>query len=195
MNSFYTVAELPSLGLKSYGENVQISRKASIYRPECVEIGSNVRIDDFCILSGQIKLGNYIHISAQTLLFGGKVGIDMEDFSGLSSRCAVYAESDDYSGNHLSHAACPEQYRAPYGGKVTLARYVIVGSGCTLLPGILVGEGAAIGAMSLVIRDVLPWTINAGIPCQVIKARSKKAIALGEKVSSPKISTSRSQSR
>jgi galactoside O-acetyltransferase len=185
MNPFYTATELSSLGLKSYGENVQISRKASISRPEYVEIGSNVRIDDFCILSGQIKLGNYIHISAQTLLFGDKFDIDMEYFSGLSSRCALYAKSDGYSGNHLSHAAGPERYRAPYGGKATLARHVIVGSGGTLLPGILVGEGTAIGAMSLVIRDVLPWMINAGIPCRVIKARSKKAIALGEEVLRP----------
>jgi galactoside O-acetyltransferase len=182
MNSFYTTAELSSLGLKSHGENVRISRKASIYRPERIEIGSNVRIDDFCILSGRIRLGDYIHISAQALLFGGESGIVMEDFSGLSSRCAIYAESDDYSGDHLSHAACPEQYRAPYCGEVVMKRHVIVGSGSTLLPGVLIGEGAAIGAMSLVIRDVSPWTICAGIPCRVIKERSRKAIALGDEL-------------
>jgi galactoside O-acetyltransferase len=180
MNSFYTTTEISSLGLKNCGENVRISKKASIYRPECIEIGNNVRIDDFCILSGKITLGDYIHISAQTLLFGGEFGIVMEDFSGLSSRCAVYAESDDYSGDHLSNAACPIQYRAPYGGKVVMKRHVIVGSGSILLPGVTIEEGAAIGAMSLVIRDVPSWTISAGIPCRVIKARSRKALALGE---------------
>lgn len=178
MDSFFTVDELFSLGLKSHGENVRISRKASIYRPECIEIGNHVRIDDFCILSGQIRLGDYIHIAAQALLFGGKFGIVMEDFTALSSRCVIYAESDDYSGDHLTNPNCPEQYRAPYGGKVVIQRHAIVGSGSTLLPGVLVGEGAAIGAMSLVIRDVPPWTISAGLPCRVIKPRSRGVIEL-----------------
>jgi galactoside O-acetyltransferase len=178
MNPFYTAAELPSLGLKSCGENVRISRKASIYRPERIEIGNHVRIDDFCILSGQIGLGDYIHIAAQALLFGGEFGIVMENFSCLSSRCVVYAESDDYSGDHLTNPTCPERYRGPYGGKVIIKRHAIVGSGSTLLPGVLIGEGAAIGAMSLVISDVSPWTISVGIPCQTIKPRSRRIIEL-----------------
>jgi galactoside O-acetyltransferase len=180
MNSFYTAAELPSLGLKSCGENVRISRKVSLYGAEHIEIGNNVRIDDFCILSGHIRLGDYIHIAAQVFLVGGKHGIIMEDFSGLASRCAVYTESDDYSGEHLSNPTCPERYRAPYGGEVVLKRYVNVGSGSPLLPGVTIEEGAAVGAMSLVIRDVPSWTICAGISCRVIKAHSRKTIALGE---------------
>ena len=54
MNSFYTENELKQIGFKRIGENVLISRKASIYQPELIEIGNNVRIDDFCILSGNI---------------------------------------------------------------------------------------------------------------------------------------------
>ena len=46
-NSFYTREELAELGLKSYGENVLISRKASFYAADKIELGSNVRIDDF----------------------------------------------------------------------------------------------------------------------------------------------------
>ncbi|MDR0564591.1 MAG: acyltransferase [Azoarcus sp.] len=182
MDSFYTADELQSLGLKAYGENVKISRKASLYGAGNIEIGHDVRIDDFCILSGKIKLCHYIHIAAQSLLFGGNTGVTMENFSGLSSRCAIYAESDDYSGNFLSNAACPAQYRSIQQGKVLIGQYAIIGSGVTVLPGVNIAEGAAIGAMSLVLRDAPPWTINAGIPCRVIKARSKKAIELGQTV-------------
>lgn len=64
MTSFYTEKELPSLGLKKYGRNVKISRHASIYGAQNISIGDNVRIDDFCILSGHIELGSYIHIAA-----------------------------------------------------------------------------------------------------------------------------------
>ncbi len=51
MDSFYSRDELKKIGLKKYGENVFLSKKASIYNPEKIEIGNNVRIDDFCILS------------------------------------------------------------------------------------------------------------------------------------------------
>ena len=63
-NSFLSIDEIKKIGLKSFGKNVFVSRYANFYSPETIEIGNNVRIDDFCILSGEIKLSNYIHISA-----------------------------------------------------------------------------------------------------------------------------------
>ena len=77
--SFLPSEQLRLLGLKSYGENVLISDKASIYSPHLISMGSNVRIDDFCILSGQITLGSHIHIGTYCGLYG-KFGILMEDF-------------------------------------------------------------------------------------------------------------------
>ena len=56
MNSFYTKQEIASFKFKSVGNNVLISRKASIFSPENISIGNNVRIDDFCLLSGKITL-------------------------------------------------------------------------------------------------------------------------------------------
>ncbi|MDR2409353.1 MAG: acyltransferase, partial [Bacteroidales bacterium] len=54
MNSFFSKEELKDIGFKSVGDNVLISRKASFYSVSNISIGSNVRIDDFCILSGNI---------------------------------------------------------------------------------------------------------------------------------------------
>ena len=45
--SFYSESELKRLGFKSVGKNVLLSRKSSIYLPEKITIGNNVRIDDF----------------------------------------------------------------------------------------------------------------------------------------------------
>jgi galactoside O-acetyltransferase len=182
MNSFHTEAELATLGLKCYGSNVLISKKASLYHPENIEIGSHVRIDDFCILSGPVKLGSHIHLAAQVFLFAGSYGITLGDFSAISSRCAVYAESDDYSGNYLTNPMCPPQYRAPYGGRVLIKRHSIIGSGCTILPNVCIEEGAAVGAMSLITKDLPPWSISAGIPCRVIKARARKAAEFGREI-------------
>ena len=89
MNSYYTKEELNEIGFASVGENVLISRKTSIYSPHKIFIGNNVRIDDFCILSGKITLGNYIHIAAYVALFAGNAGIDIYDFSGISSKSTV----------------------------------------------------------------------------------------------------------
>jgi galactoside O-acetyltransferase len=116
MTSFYTEEELAKLGLKNYGSNILISRKCSIYSPENISLGNNVRIDDFCVLSGKITIGDFVHIAAASLLFGGEQGIIMKDFSGLSSRCVVYAESDDYSGEGMINPTIPNELRKIQGG-------------------------------------------------------------------------------
>ena len=97
VNSFYTYEELQKMGLKELGENVLISRKASIYSPEHIKIGNNVRIDDFCILSGDIEIGNYVHIAAYVALYG-KNGIKIGNFCGCSARTTIYSATDDFSG-------------------------------------------------------------------------------------------------
>ena len=89
MNFFYTETELKELGFKQFGKNIKISRKASIYNPEKMIIGDNVRIDDFCILSGEITLSSHIHIAAFFALWGAK-GICIEDFANLSSHVSVF---------------------------------------------------------------------------------------------------------
>ncbi len=176
MNSFYTNEELAQLGFQSIGENVLISRKASIYGAQNMSIGSNVRIDDFCILSGKIVLGNYIHIAAYVALFGGSEGIFMEDFSGISSRCAVYAVSDDYSGNFMTNPTVPDACRNVCGGPVVLGKHALVGSGCTILPNVTIGEGTAVGSMSLINKSLEPWGLYTGIPCKRMKERSRELL-------------------
>lgn len=176
MNSFYSKEELETIGLKNIGENVLISRKASIYGAENICIGNNVRIDDFCILSGKIIIGNNIHISAYTGLFAGRYKIVLEDYATISSRCAIYAESDDYSGRSITNPMNEGPFRKVYGGDVRFSRHVIIGSGSTVLPNVILNEGAAVGAMSLVNKDIEGWTINAGIPCRKIRERERELL-------------------
>ena len=105
MDSFYNLQELSNIGFRSYGENVKISRKCSIYTPELISIGDNVRIDDFCILSGNIKFGNNIHISAYCALYGSQ-GIVFHDYSGCSARSTIYWAMDDFSGDIKMGPVC-----------------------------------------------------------------------------------------
>ena len=174
--SFYSEEELQIFGFKAYGSNVKISRKSSIYGAEQILIGNNVRIDDFCILSGKITLGNYVHIAAYSALYGGSTGIEMKDFTCVSSRCAVYAKSDDYSGEFLTNPMVPEKYLGVIEKNVILNKHVLVGSGCTILPGVEIGEGSAVGSMSLVNKSIDAWGIYVGVPCRFLKERSKKLL-------------------
>ena len=180
-NSFLSQAELENLQFKKVGKNVLISRKASFYNMSEISIGDNVRIDDFCILSGKITLGNNIHISAYCALYG-VLGIILKDFSGLSPGCKIFSSTDDFSGDFLIGPMVPEEFTNVTGGSIKIGRYVQIGSGSIIMPDISIGEGSAIGAMSLVNKSIGVWGIYAGIPVKYLKERSKKLIDLASKI-------------
>ncbi len=169
---FLTPPQLQELGFKSIGTNVLISDKASIYSPHLISIGSNVRIDDFCILSGEITLGSYIHIAAYSALYG-KFGIIMDDYTGLSPRCTIFSASDDFSGNYLISPMVPDEFTNVTGSVVHIMRYSQIGANTVVLPNVTINEGVAVGAMSLVKKSLDEWAIYAGIPSVKIKNRSK----------------------
>lgn len=171
--SIYSRDELLALGFKHVGNNVAISKKASFYSPQKISIGSNVRIDDFCVLSGNIKIGNFVHIAVFSALFGGEKGIEISDFANISSRVSVYALSDDYSGESMTNPLIPDRYKKVTQEKVFIGKHVIIGATSVVLPGAVLNDGASFGSFSLIKGNVKEWTVNAGIPCKTIKARKK----------------------
>lgn len=175
MNSFYSEDELQAIGFKSVGTNVLISRRCSIYGADKISIGNNVRIDDFCILSGNIILKDYIHISAFCALYG-KFGIEIDSYSGLSARSIIYSAMDDFSGEYLINPLIPSELTNVTGGKVILKRFVQLGANCIVFPNVTVNEGVVTGAFSLVNKDLDEWTVNVGIPSRIIKNRSKNCV-------------------
>lgn len=177
-DSFLSYNELCKMGIKKIGNNVLISRKASIYSPERIIIGNHVRIDDFCILSGTIQISNYVHIAAYTALYGGDAGIIVNDYSNISSRVSIYALSDDYSGRTMTNPLIPDEYKNVVHARVDIQKNVIIGTGSTVLPGVTLSEGTAVGAMSLINQSTEGWQIYAGIPARKIKERSKSLLEL-----------------
>lgn len=175
---FLLEEQIKNLKFKSVGKNVLISDKASIYGAENMSIGNNVRIDDFCILSGKIILKNNIHLSAGSMLFAGNAGITFEDFSCLSSRGAVYAITDDYSGVAMTNPTVPNKYKQVTEQAVTIGKHCVIGAGSTILPGVNISEGTAVGAMSLVNKSTNAWGLYYGIPAKRIKDRKKNVLDL-----------------
>ena len=172
MSSFLSESELAEIGFKKLGTNVFISRKASFYGANKISIGSNVRIDDFCILSGEITLGNQIHISAYSAIYGA-MGVVMEDYTGLSPRCTIFSAMDDFFGDYLISPMVDCKFTNVTGGLVTIKRYSQIGASTTIFPKLTIGEGVAVGAMSLVNKDLLDWRIYKGIPAKFMKDRSR----------------------
>ena len=173
--SFFSEEELPLIGLKSYGKNVLISRKACIYSPQTIDIGDNVRIDDFCILSGNIRLGSNIHISTFVALYGA-MGIELEDYTGISPRTTIFSAMDDFSGDFLIGPVHPKGTTNVTGGKVVVKRYSQIGTHCVVFPNITIGEGVAVGACSLVNKSLDDWGIYFGTPAVIQRKRNKKLL-------------------
>lgn len=171
MTSFYTQEELGNLGFKRIGEKVLISRKASFYSPETIEIGNNVRIDDFSILSGNIIIGSNVHISAYAAIYGA-MGVTLEDYTGLSPRSTIYSAMDDFSGEYLIGPIHDESLINVTGGPVVLKKFSQIGCNSVVFPNIIIGEGTVLGAMSMLKCNTLEWKIYAGIPAKVIKSRT-----------------------
>lgn len=175
----YSRQELLSLGLKKIGNNVLISKDAKLYSPEKISIGNNVRVDDFCILSGSIEIQNNVHLAPGVQLAAGSGEILIKSFAGLAFNTVVTASSDDFSGKSLTGPTVPEQYRKHKKiEKIVVGRHVLIGTSCVILPGVEIGDGSSVGALSLVSKSLEGWGIFIGVPAKKIKNRNKELLAL-----------------
>jgi galactoside O-acetyltransferase len=89
---------------------------------------------------------------------------------------SLYSSSDDYTGVHLTNPTVPPAYTGVKHADVRLGRHAIVGAGSVILPGVILGEGVAIGALSLVNRSCEPFGIFAGTPARRVGDRSRQLL-------------------
>ena len=176
--AYYTQEQLRQLGCKHIGENVKISDKASIYNCDQIEIGDNSRIDDFCVISGKIKIGRNVHITPMCLVAGGEKGVVFEEFTTIAYGVKIFTQSDDYSGKTMTNSTIPKRYKNELMQEVILKKYSIVGAGSIIMSGVTLAVGTSIGAMSLVLKSTEPWGIYVGNPAKRLKNRNKGLVSL-----------------
>jgi acetyltransferase-like isoleucine patch superfamily enzyme len=172
------------MGFASVGERVAISDKASFYDCGRISIGNDVRIDDFCVLSagaGGIFIGSNIHIAVYSSLIGTG-SIRLGDFANLSSKVAIYSSTDDFSGEWMTNPTVPSSFTGVVHADVIFGRHVVIGSGSVVLPGVTLGEGVAVGALSLIKQDCEPFGVYAGVPARKIGERKRRILELGEQL-------------
>jgi acetyltransferase-like isoleucine patch superfamily enzyme len=162
--------------LKHLGKNVIIGKCVRIRYPERVVIDDYAIIDDFTYISTKLTVGKFVHIGANSVIQGGQGECSFADFSGCSPGCKIITCSDDYIGG----LACPQIPPKFKGnmivGTVTLKKHALLGTGTVVLPNIIIEEGAATGAMTLVNKNLEAWKLYAGNPARFAKERNKDQI-------------------
>ena len=95
------------------------------------------------------KLGYRTDIGAFSYI-NAKFGVVIDDYVQIGSHCSIYSVSTIDNKT----------------GPVTLKRNARVGSHCTIMPGVTIGENAVVGAHSFVNRDVPDGAVVFGVPAK-----------------------------
>lgn len=130
-------------------------------------------------------------IVKQNAYLGSAIGLKVGDHSqlGANSRIGPHVTI----GNHVlmgpdavimttSHAfEDPDRLIRLRGADsirpIMIGDDVWIGTRCVILPGITIGNGAVIGANSVVTKDVLPYSIVGGVPAKFIRMRGERSIS------------------
>lgn len=132
--------------------------------------------------SGHVSIGERVHIGASTFISVN--GIEIGDDVTIAWGCTVY--------DHNSHSTDWRQRRSDTSREVsdlrmgsssiankdwscvksmpiTIQDKAWIGFNCIILKGVTIGEGAVVGAGSVVTKDVESWTVVGGNPAKVLK--------------------------
>ena len=179
--------------LKHMGEDVQIGKGVKFVNPEYISLGDNVRIcDDVTLIArgeggitlgngvwlnervyldtesadtGYIKIEDKVYIGTGTTLFGHK-GLEIGDNVLLAQNITLTPYShifDDPERNIINQGGHSE--------KVTIGRDSYIGMGVDIMYSGNIGEGSVVGAGSVVVKSIPPYSVAVGNPAKVIKKR------------------------
>ncbi len=152
------------------GENVRIYAFVNLYG---CEIGDDSRVGTFVEIQKGAKIGKRVKVSSHSFICEG-VTVEDDVFIGHG----VMFINDKYPRATAANGA--PQTEADWVCVPTLIkRGASIGSNATILCGVTIGEGAIVGAGSVVTHDVPPGTIVAGVP-----ARIKRKITEKQEISS-----------
>ena len=121
------------------------------------------------------------HVGKNTF-FGDYVRMDTSyadmiyigDYTHITSGCRLLCHQRDLTGYCVGDNAADLGYRT---GEIHIGKGVMVGMETIIMPGVTIGDGAIMGAGSIVTKDIPAWTIATGRPARVIKEIPKREIA------------------
>jgi acetyltransferase-like isoleucine patch superfamily enzyme len=179
--------------LGSCGRNVVFGQNVVLRHPHKIHIGSNVVIDDNCLLDAKgesnrgIRIGSGVFIGRNTILSCKNGDIELADGANVGFNCELFSASRVRIGENVLIAAYAyviggdhdfsdpsktvlEQTRTSTGVEIGAGAWL--GAGAKILDGVTIGEHAVIGAAAVVRDPVPPRAIAVGIPARVVSTRT-----------------------
>lgn len=154
------VGKIPSHRVRKffyrYVFHVQVDKTVVIY------YGAEIR----CHRKLSIGKGSIIGDKA---IFDARNGLTIGKNVTLSTNVSIYTEQHDHRDPDFLCISTTGVKTC----SVTIDDYVWLGPNVIVLPGVHIGEGAVIGAGAVVTKDILPYTVNVGIPAKTVGERPK----------------------
>ena len=148
------------------GKMVSVQGKPFIRNKGKIILGDRVRVwSIFQQVKLSVRRGGILIVGNNSRLNGVHIAVKKKVSIGNNVRIAPYVlimDSDFHDvNNHFSEEGKTDA--------VIIHDNVWIATKATILKGVTIGEGAVIGACSLVIKDVPPYTVVGGVPAKVIK--------------------------
>lgn len=141
-------------------------------------IGEGTNIWQFCVVLPEAIIGNNCNICSHVLIENKvKIGNNVTIKSGVQIWDGITVEDNVFIGPNVTF--CNDKYPRSKNSnwvleKITIAKGASIGANATILPGVQIGEGAMVGAGSVVTRDVLPHSIVVGNPARFLRYVDEK---------------------
>ena len=146
-------------------EAVRIGRGSTIYLGVMFDLGPNARVSvgEFTLMNGtriicdsEVSIGDYCLISWNTVFM---------DTYRLPRETAARRRELELLPTRIPRHAVVQTPARP----IRIERTVWIGFDSCVLPGVTIGEGSIVGARSVVIEDVPPFSMVVGNPARVIR--------------------------
>ncbi|MDY4557433.1 MAG: acyltransferase [Alloprevotella sp.] len=109
------------------------------------------------------------HVVVQAMCHIGCIDrVEIGEWSTMGARC--YITDHTHGGTSREELLLPPRKRPLVSrGPVKIGKYVHLGEGVCVMPGVTIGDYSVIGAGAVVTRDIPPFSIAVGSPAKVIK--------------------------
>ncbi|MFT4800345.1 MAG: acetyltransferase-like isoleucine patch superfamily enzyme [Flavobacteriaceae bacterium] len=149
-----------------------ISRTAIIQSKKKLVIKRRAEIQDFVIIKGTrniVEIGEYSLINPFTVIYSGS-GVKIGDNVMIAPHCMIASGNHGFKQTRVSMRHALDISKGP----IIIEDGVWIGANSTVTDGVKIGREAVVGAGSVVLKDVEPWSIVAGVPAKVIGYRKKR---------------------
>ena len=157
------------------GSNVFVGDRVTIYSSDKsgkVTIGNRSRVHQDCIIEtgkgGNLVIGEDTHIQPRCQISAYKGSINIGSNVQIAPNCAFYP----YDHGYLPSAPISKQPLNTKGG-IIVEDDVWLSFGVIVLDGVRIGQGAVVGAGSVVTQDIPKGAIASGMPARIIMTRSQ----------------------